>query len=240
MKWIALALALLISPALADDSKDTREVAGVAESFFKSYLKVVEQGAGYEDTLKWIKKSPVPTDGYKAALAKLYDDAAKADPELGYGADAVICGQDWPDKGFKAGRIWIAGPLAFVQMASRDSGVSHNIDAKFVKIDGAWRLDGTGPLSGGTWLAVRKSLTDQQLSDRLAGSWKGSGQEFIITGDGGWKDEDGLDTWKVRNGNIVRGGAAFEGDRFPIYLVDETTLIYGDPEGITYRLERQP
>ncbi len=238
MLRVALVLALLMNPVLAEEAVDARNVSQVADAFFGGYLKLLAKSAGYEDTIRWIDKSPVPTKEYKVALTKLYRDALKVDPELGYGADAVICGQDWPDKGFKAARVWLAGSMAFVQMASRDPQFEHSIEARFVKVNGTWRLDGTGLLSGGALLTAREPLNDAQMAERLVGQWKDGAQEFTVTKNGKWKDEAGVGTWKIKNGIILRSGSDSKGEPFPLYVVNDTTLLYTDGEGVPYRLER--
>lgn len=239
MLRVVLALVLLVTPALADEAGDVRNVSQVADAFFSGYVKMIAKGgAGYEDTIKWVDRSAVPTKEYKAALTKLYRDALKADPELGYGADAVICGQDWPDRGFKVARVWLAGPMAFVKMVSRDPQVEHSIEARFLKVNDTWRLDGTGSLSGGAMLAAREALTDAQWSEKILGQWKDADQQIDVTKNGKWKDAAGVGTWKIKNGVLFRSAADFKNEPFTLYVLDNAFLIYTDGEGVAYRLPR--
>jgi len=239
MLRVVLALALLITPALADEVADIRNVSQVADAFFSGYLKMIAKGgAGYEDTIKWVDRSAVPTKEYKSALTRLYRDALKADPESGYGADAVICGQDWPDRGFKVARVWLVGPMAFVKMVSRDPQVEHTIEARFIKADGTWHLDGTGPLSGGGMLAGREVLTDAQWSEKILGQWKDADQQIDVTKNGKWRDASGVGTWKIKSGVLLRSAADFKNEPFTLYVLDGSALIYTDGEGDAYRLTR--
>ena len=237
MKRVALFFALMAAPLLAADKDDARAVASRAETFFNSYIKNLETNVGYEETIKWVDKSPIPTPAYKTALAKLYRDALKADPELGYGADAVICRQDWPDRGFRAGRVWIAAPWAFAQLASKDPKSEHVIETVWVKDQGVWQLDGTGPLFGNSPTSVTK-LSDEDLAKLLVGDWREGESVYTISKNGKWTEKDGVGTWKVRKGVLLRSNSEIKDQPYHVFVLDADQLIYTDEEGAFHRLER--
>ena len=237
MKRAALLFALLASPLLAADKDDARAVASSAETFFNSYIKHLETNAGYEETIKWVEKSPIPTPAYKAALAKLYRDTLKADPELGYGADAVICGQDWPDRGFKASRTWISAPWAFVQMISKDPKSEHVIETVWIKDQSTWRLDGTGPLFGNTPTGPAK-LADEELVRLLIGNWRDGESVYTVDENGKWTGKDGVGTWKVKKGVLLRSNSEIKDQPYRLFVLDADQLIYADEDGTCHRLRR--
>jgi len=86
------------------------------------------------------------TDGFKRALAKLYGDALKADPELGYGADAVIGGHDSPDRfGVKSSKIK-GGGARVVLVGIDPPNFPMEVKVKLVRQDGRWMVDASGDL----------------------------------------------------------------------------------------------
>ena len=156
--------------------------------------------------IAWVTKNPLATSEYKRALAKAYRDAQKEDPDIGYGADAVICGQVFPEKGCEVKRVWIEGPLAFVFLVSRDPKFMHVIHARFVRKNGDWLLDGTGSLSGGAFEAAQEKVSDAELTRRMVGDWLSPRHAYRYYEDGTWKMEPNMPEvttkgrWRIRNG----------------------------------------
>jgi hypothetical protein len=221
----ALALLLLsLSIALADDQAD---ITSTVQKFYDAYVKQLPNESGYEGTIAWINRSSRVTPEYKTALAKLYRDALKKDPEYGYGADAVIAGNDWPDSGFAVRRVWMDGPRAFVFLSGRDSGSLHQVNVRVVKKDGKWLIDGSGPVDGGIFEAERERLTDEELGKRLIGLWKTSDEQVRFKPGGPWKIEAGRLSTKPRDPQPAR-----------ICVLNKTTLILEDNEGGLIRMDR--
>ena len=117
----AFALLAWASNVCAAETSDEAKVRATAQRFFDDYNKqVILKNMGYEESIAWVSRNPVPTPEYVSALAKLYRDGLKIDPQYGIGADAVICGQVFPEEGCEVRRVWIEGPLAFVFLTSRN------------------------------------------------------------------------------------------------------------------------
>ena len=79
----------------ADTDKGAGSAGSVAEAFINEHIS---SAPGYEETMARVQASPLVTERYKKTLTKLYRDALKEAPEYGYGADAVVGGQEHPDR----------------------------------------------------------------------------------------------------------------------------------------------
>jgi len=140
-----MVLGLTLSARAADDSSDAGQVA---ETFFNSYVKAQpEFHNGYESVIAWVKASPLVTEAYKKAIAKLYRDALRQDPEGGYGSDAVIGGQDSPDH-FKAKKCKVTGDTAEVMLFG-DDPFPMKVRVFLVRTGGKWLIDKSGALLPG-------------------------------------------------------------------------------------------
>lgn len=147
---ILFALLFSLLPALPLKAGEEDRLRGEIEKFFDRYNReILAKGAEYETTIAWVEKQSFPTAEFKRALAKLYRDSLKKDPDMGYGADALICGQDYPKKGCRVKQISIEGSAARASLESRDPSHNHSFQIQLVKQDGMWRLDGTEDVSGG-------------------------------------------------------------------------------------------
>jgi hypothetical protein len=224
MKHVFALMFLSLSVATANDQAD---ITATVQRFYDAYVKQLPTINGYEGTIAWVNKSSRVTAEYKEALAALYRDALKKDPEYGFGADAVIAGNDWPDSGFAVRRVWLDGPRAFVFLSGRDPGSLHTVNVRVVKRDGKWLIDGSGPVDGGIFEAERERLTDEELGRRLIGLWKTDDGQIRFKPGGPWRIEAGILTRKP-------------GDPRPrrIRVLDQKSLILEDNEGALTRLER--
>jgi hypothetical protein len=224
VKTVAILLFLSLSLAWSDDQAD---ITTTVQKFYDAYVKQLPRTNGYEGTIAWVNKSSRVTPEYKTALAKLYRDALKEDPDYGYGADAVIAGNDWPDAGFAVRRVWLDGPRAFVFLSGRDSGSLHQVNVRVVKKDGKWLIDGSGPVDGGIFDAERERLTDDELGRRLIGLWKTEDGQIRFKPGGPWRINAGFLSLKP-------------GDREPrrICVINKTSLILEENEGALTRMER--
>ncbi|MBU3666067.1 MAG: hypothetical protein FGM15_09370 [Chthoniobacterales bacterium] len=143
-----LAVAVLSAPAICRAAD--KESAGVASGFINSYIEFISAGTGggYEAAISWMEKRPDVTENFCRRLAKLYRDALKEDPELGYGADAVIGGQDFPS-GFRVKSSDTDSDSARVVLESADQDFPMEIKVDLVRSeDGSWLVDGSGDLAG--------------------------------------------------------------------------------------------
>jgi len=120
------------------------EAAGkVAMDFINGHVADL---AGYEETIARVQESPFVTEGYKRALAKLYRDALKEDPEMGYGADAVIGGQDCPER-FRVKSNSVEDGRARVVLVGEDPDFPMEVKVDLVLEGGRWLIDASGDLA---------------------------------------------------------------------------------------------
>ena len=106
----------------------------------------VSSPPGYEETIARVEASPLVTEHYKKALAKLYRDALKKEPEYGYGADAVIGGQESPER-FRVKSSKTEGDRAFVVLIGEDADFLMEVKVELVREDGCWLVDASGDLT---------------------------------------------------------------------------------------------
>lgn len=113
-----------------------------AEDFINTH---VSADPGYEQTLARVAKSPLVTERYKMALTKLYRDALAKDPDYGYGADAVIGGQDAPER-FRVKSATVDGDRARVVLIGEEPAFPMEVKVDMVRESGRWLVDASGDL----------------------------------------------------------------------------------------------
>lgn len=143
---VVLIAALCFVLAL-DAEADSVGPKEVAQTFIDSYVNAISgDNVGYQAGLALVKSSPHTSEKFKKSLANLYSDALKSDPEMGYGADAVISGQDFPDAGFRVERVKMKGDTARATAKSRDKQFPMDVVMSLVRVDGIWKVDAAGDL----------------------------------------------------------------------------------------------
>jgi hypothetical protein len=136
------AMVVGLGPLCAAES--TGNIPGeVALQFINDH---VSSPPGYEETIARVEASPLVTKHYKKALTKLYRDALKKEPEYGYGADAVIGGQESPER-FRVKSSKIEGDRAFVVLIGEDADFLMEVKVELVREDGCWLVDASGDLT---------------------------------------------------------------------------------------------
>ena len=121
-----------------------REPGAVALEFINAHIATP---GDYEQVIARVGANPDVTPRFKRALAKLYRDALREDPELGYGADAVIGGQDCPDR-FRVKTGTIRGDRARVVLTGAEPpDFTMEVKVDLVRQDGRWLIDGSGDLA---------------------------------------------------------------------------------------------
>ena len=144
---IALAAVLLISVPAAVLAGPDQSPGAVAANFINSYIRFLKKkGGGYEKSIAWVAARPDVTDDFRERLAKLYRDALEEDPQLGYGADAVIGGQDYPS-GVRVKSSEIDEDEALVVLASTDRSFPMEVKVNLVRPEDRWLVDGSGDLA---------------------------------------------------------------------------------------------
>jgi len=86
--WLCLALVLCPHLGKADDETDGRNAGIAAAKFINDYCAATF--ADQRQVIAWVGKRKDVFPIYKERLSKLYLDALKQDPEVGYGADAIL------------------------------------------------------------------------------------------------------------------------------------------------------
>jgi hypothetical protein len=135
LRFLALTLVLFTSSALAGEAPGPQDVA---QNFYDAYMKTL---CASGDVAAVISQSDDLTPTFKKSYAKMMkQEYVDADP--------VICAQDYPDAGFKAGEAKITGDKAKVVMSSRDPSFTHSFTVYLVKTDaGRWLIAGTKDLT---------------------------------------------------------------------------------------------
>jgi len=139
---LLLCSALFFAASLRAGSADETAAGKVAVEFINAH---VAELVGYEETIARVEASPLVTDRYKQALAKLYRDALKEDPEMGYGADAVIGGQDCPES-FRVKSSSVGDGRARVVLIGEDPAFPMEVKVDLILAEGQWLVDASGDL----------------------------------------------------------------------------------------------
>jgi hypothetical protein len=120
-------------PTIAADAPASPTQA--AQTFYDAYMKVLlAQG----DTQKFVLSSKAVTKGFLKAYKALVADGMDSDP--------IICGQDYPDEGFKASKATIGSDKAYVTMKSRSDTLKHSFKVTLKNVDGTWLISDTNDL----------------------------------------------------------------------------------------------
>lgn len=230
---------LLLGNLRADDAADA---GAAAQKFTDGYLRALNSTKP-DDTTAYLEKNPMVTREYKKALAKFYRDALKKDPGYGYGADAVIWGNSWSESGYQVRRVWIAGPLAFVFLSTRNPEETFAFEARLVKVDGKWMLDGTGQISGGVFEAAAPKVSDDALTKLMPGRWHSPRHDYVYRPDGTWQMLEGEPhgTWTIKNGRLMAHTAGEKPsplDSQRIYALNDSFILSLATDGTAFRMER--
>ena len=130
---------LLATTCLAADT-GADDAGSAAMAFINGY--VTASRSKNWDSAKYVNASPLATERFKRANAKLIADAFKADPEVGLDADPVIDGNDCPDR-YTVKSAKASGDTAKVVLVGpKDFPAKLNV--LLVKSGGKWLVDGSG------------------------------------------------------------------------------------------------
>jgi len=144
-------LGLIVGFTPSDAASPTDEVVKVVEPFYaryyKEYLHKPSKGNSDNALIRWIDANPNLSDSFKTALRKTILDARKADPEMGLDFDPIVKGQDYPEKGFRAKDVQIAGDKATVVMEGIDAP-DFKIPVVLVNTGNKWKINGIGDING--------------------------------------------------------------------------------------------
>jgi hypothetical protein len=142
---IILSIALGTACALADDQADIKNASFAAEKFINDYLST--NHGSYQAVIKWVNQRKDVFPIFKERLAKLYMDALKQDPEVGYGADAILSGIEYIGTKYRVvdtfyGRAHITVTLRAIAPA----GCTHQVDVVMMEDNGRWLVQSCGDI----------------------------------------------------------------------------------------------
>ena len=137
-------LAVLTPVSSTTASTDQTQAATVAETFINAYVQAIPGFDGYMGAVAWVKRNPLASPNFKKRLEDLYRQALREDPELGYGADAVLGAQDYPD-GFKVQSVQVDGNKAIVDLLGTEP-FEMKLRMILLRNKGSWLVEASGDL----------------------------------------------------------------------------------------------
>ena len=133
--------------APAGSAVPKEDVARVVDSFYAQYYKEFvrkpPKGDFDKAEIRWVMSNPYLSDSFKKVFRKTIMDARKKDPELGLDMDPIMVGNDYPDKGYRAKEIQVAGDKAYVVMEGVDAP-NFKIPVDLVNINNKSKINGIG------------------------------------------------------------------------------------------------
>lgn len=143
---LALLATAILPPtaALANTASDQKKAAEVAEKFINSYVRATERFQDYMAAVNWVKRNPLASPNFKKRLEQLYLEALREEPEIGYGSDAVVGGQDSPIN-YKAQSVKIRGNRAFVVLLGTVPFTA-SLRVILVRHKNSWLVEASGDL----------------------------------------------------------------------------------------------
>ena len=96
--------------------------------------------------IQWVNSNSYLSDAFKQVVQKKITDARKEDPELGLDFDPILNAQDYPDKGYRAKEIQIAGDKAYVVMEGIGAP-DFKVSVDLVSINNQWKINGIGHIN---------------------------------------------------------------------------------------------
>jgi hypothetical protein len=128
----------------APNSSDQQNAAAVAEKFINAYVQAIPSFHGYMGAVAWVKKQPLASPNFKKLLEALYRQALREDPEIGYGADAVLGAQDYPDA-FQVKSVGLNGDKATVDLVGTPP-FPMPLRMILIRNNDSWLVDASGDL----------------------------------------------------------------------------------------------
>jgi hypothetical protein len=122
----------------AEETSESSAAVKAAQAFYDGYMKVLLASDG--DSQAYVLKSKRVTGAFKKAYRAFMEEAD---------SDPIICGQDYPDAGFKAGKPILKGEQSTVTMTSRDPSFPHSFQVFLKRGDEGWQISGTNDLKAG-------------------------------------------------------------------------------------------
>ena len=131
--------------ALAEPSTNADDAGTAALHFINSYVATSQDWRKVGGVFAWLETGHLVTDHFRQALSKLYADALKKDPEIGYGADAVISGNDCPEH-FTIKSATRTNDSALVVVIG-PKNYPRELKIRMMKLGSQWLVDASGDLA---------------------------------------------------------------------------------------------
>jgi hypothetical protein len=144
--WLCLALVLCPHLGKADDETDGRNAGIAAAKFINDYCAATF--ADQRQVIAWAGKRKDVFPIYKERLSKLYLDALKQDPEVGYGADAILSTvEDGGSKYRVVDTFFGRAHITLTLQATAPADCKHQVRVVMMQDeDGKWRVRSSGDL----------------------------------------------------------------------------------------------
>ncbi len=144
--WLCLALVLCPHLGKADDETDGRNAGIAAAKFINDYCAATF--ADQRQVIAWVDKRQDVFPIYKERLSKLYLDAFKQDPEVGYGADAILSTvEDGGSKYRVIDTFFGRAHITLTLQATTPADCKHQVRVVMMQDeDGKWRVRSSGDL----------------------------------------------------------------------------------------------
>ena len=144
--WLCLALVLFPHLGKADDETDGRNAGIAAAKFINDYCAATF--ADQRQVIAWVGKRHDVFPIYKERLSKLYLDALKQDPEVGYGADAILSTvEDGGSKYRVVDTFFGRAHITLTLQATAPADCKHQVRVVMMQDeDGKWKVRSSGDL----------------------------------------------------------------------------------------------
>jgi hypothetical protein len=144
--WLCLALVLCPHLGKADDETDGRNAGIAAAKFINDYCAATF--ADQRQVIAWVDKRKDVFPIYKERLSKLYLDALKQDPEVGYGADAILSTvEDGGSKYRVVDTFFGRAHITLTLQATATADCKHQVRVVMMQDeDGKWKVRSSGDL----------------------------------------------------------------------------------------------
>ena len=137
---------MMIAPiARGDDAADIAKASRAAEKFINDYVATTfpDQRA----VIAWVNKRQDVFPIFKERLSKLYLDALKADPECGYGADAILSTVENAGTKYRTvDTFYRREHIRVTLKAIAPPGNDHKVDVVMMEDGGRWLVQSCGDI----------------------------------------------------------------------------------------------
>ena len=144
--WLFLALVVCSHLGKADDEADGRNAGIAAAKFINDYCAATF--ADQRQVIAWVDKRKDVFPIYKERLSKLYLHALKQDPEVGYGADAILSTvEDGGSKYRVVDTFFGRAHITLTLQATAPADCKHQVRVVMMQDeDGKWKVRSSGDL----------------------------------------------------------------------------------------------